>query len=91
MKMDSKGMESSKGMAMAMSEGEVKAIEKANNRITLKHGPIKSKTAEMTPMTMSFPVQESSLLTNVKVGDKVKFNVENIKGKATVTALQTQK
>jgi len=76
---------------MAMNEGEVKAVDKENTKITLKHGPIKSKTVEMTPMTMSFPVQDASLLADVKVGDKVKFNIENVKQVATVTSLEVQK
>ena len=42
-------------------------------------------------MTMVFPVQNSSFLANVNVGDKVKFNVENVKGTATVTTLQPMK
>jgi Cu/Ag efflux protein CusF len=75
---------------LAMSDGEVEAIDKVNKRITLKHGPIKSKTVDMGPMVMSFRVQKTSLLSNVKVGDKVKFTVENVKDKTTVTALQVQ-
>lgn len=42
-------------------------------------------------MTMMFPVEKDSLLSKVKVGDKLKFNVENVKGTAVVTALQVQK
>jgi len=89
MKMEHKQMDSS--LAMTTNEGEVKAVDKANKNITLKHGPIKSKTVEMTAMTMSFPVQQASLLSNVKVGDKVKFNIENVDNVATVTELQVQK
>lgn len=88
MKMDCMGDGSAK--ATSMSDGEVKAVDKANKNITLKHGPIKSKTVEMGPMTMSFPVQNPALLSSVKVGDKVKFNVENIKDIATVTSLKVQ-
>lgn len=75
---------------MGMNEGEVKAVDKANKSITIKHGHLKSKTIEMGPMTMAFPVQKPSLLSNVIVGDKVKFNVEN-NNVATVTALKVQK
>jgi Cu(I)/Ag(I) efflux system periplasmic protein CusF len=76
---------------MAMNEAQVKAVDKTNKSITLKHGPIKSKTVEMAPMTMSFPVQKESLLSNVKVGDKIKFTIENVENQATVTALKVQK
>lgn len=86
---NSVGKASSK--APSMSDGEVKAVDKANKSITLKHGPIKSTTVEMGPMTMSFPVQDAALLSSVKVGDKVRFSVENIKDAATVTSLKVQK
>ena len=90
MKMDSMEKNSSKGRSLTMNEAEVKAVDKASKSITLKHGPIKSKTVEMSPMTMSFPVQNPSLLSSVRVGDKVKFTVENVKDQATVTALEVQ-
>jgi Cu(I)/Ag(I) efflux system protein CusF len=102
MKMDcSKYMESMKGMKMdcmgndaakpmSMSDGEVKALDKAGKNITLKHGPIKSKTVEMGPMTMSFSVKDAAMLGKVKTGDKVKFQVENVDGRPTVVALTKQ-
>lgn len=93
MKMDCMGSNSKKKSAdvTAMSEGEVKAADKANKSITLKHGHIKSNTVDMAPMTMSFPVKNPSLLSKVKVGNKVKFRVENVNDAATVTALVVQK
>lgn len=89
MKMDCPGNESAN--KESMSSGEVKAVDKANNSVTLKHGPIKSKTVEMSAMTMTFPVQKPALLAKVKVGDKVKFVVENVNDTATVTSLIVQK
>lgn len=77
--------------ATALSDGEVKAVDKENKSITLKHGRIKSTTVEMGPMTMPFSVKDKALLSNVKVGDKVKFTVENVDGVATVTVLSVQK
>lgn len=77
--------------ATALSDGEVKAVDKENKSITLKHGRIKSATVEMGAMTMLFPVKDKALLSGVKVGDKVKFTVENIDGTATVTVLSVQK
>ncbi len=74
-----------------LSDGEVRAVDKENKSITLKHGRIKSSTLEMGPMTMQFAVKDKSLVSNVKVGDKVKFIVENIDGASTITALSVQK
>jgi len=89
MKMD--GMPVKPASATALSDGVVKAVDKENGNITLKHGRIKSATVEMGPMTMPFAVKDKTLLFNVKVGDKVKFTVENINGEATVTVLSVQK
>jgi Cu/Ag efflux protein CusF len=75
--------------AASMSDGEVKDVNMANNSITLKHGPIENM--HMGPMTMAFAVKDPSMLSNVKVGDKVKFRVDNVKDVATVTALTVQK
>ncbi|CAL61718.1 conserved hypothetical protein; putative exported protein [Herminiimonas arsenicoxydans] len=77
--------------ATSLSDGEVRAVNKENKSITLKHGRIKSSTVEMGPMTMQFAAKDKALLSNVKVGDKVKFTVENIDGTATVTVLSIQK
>lgn len=89
MKMDGMGGKSAE--AARVNEGEVKALDEAGKTVTLKHGPVKSKTVEMPPMTMTFPVEKDALLSKVKVGDKVKFNVESVKGTAVITALQVQK
>ena len=89
MKMDN--MPAKTTNAPVLSDGQVKAVDKENKSITLKHGRIKSSTVEMGPMTMPFAVKDKDMLANVKVGDKVKFNVENIDGTATVTNLSVQK
>ncbi len=72
--------------ASALSEGVVRKIDVANGKITLKHGPIVN--LDMPPMSMVFRVQPPELLSGIKVGDKVKFHVENIDGTYTVTAIQ---
>jgi len=69
-----------------MTEGVVRKIDVANGKITLKHGPIVN--LDMPGMTMVFRVQSPELLKAVKVGDTVKFHVENLNGVFTVTAIQ---
>lgn len=63
----------------SLSEGEVKGIDTANKTITLRHGPIKTQTVDMGPMTMSFAVAPAALplLSKLKVGEKVKFMIED--------------
>ncbi len=73
-------------LAVAQSaEGEVRKIDKAQGKITLKHGEIKS--LEMPPMTMVFRVQDAAMLDRVAVGDKVRFDAAKVDGNYTVTAI----
>jgi Cu(I)/Ag(I) efflux system periplasmic protein CusF len=66
-------------------DGEVKKIDKAQGRITLKHGDIKH--LDMPPMTMVFRVSSPAMLDAVAVGDKVRFTAEKVGGNYTVTTL----
>ncbi|MBC7994008.1 MAG: copper-binding protein [Rhizobacter sp.] len=60
--------------ASDMTEGEVRKVDQAAKKITLKHGEIKS--LEMPPMTMVFQVKDAALLEGLKPGDKVRFAAE---------------
>ena len=42
-----------------MSEGEIRKIDKANKKITLKHGPLKN--LDMPAMTMAFEVTDPAM------------------------------
>ena len=67
------------------ADGEITKIDKAQARITLRHGEIKN--LEMPPMTMVFRVRDANMLDRVAVGDKVRFNAEKLDGYYTVTAI----
>jgi Cu(I)/Ag(I) efflux system protein CusF len=71
--------------------GEVKKIDEAAGKITLKHGPIKNLDMEDDSMTMVFRIQDSAMLKSLKVGDKVKFDADRVNGQITVTAIQKSK
>lgn len=73
----------------AMTEGEVRKIDKAQGKITLKHGEIKN--LEMPPMTMVFKVKDAALLDRVQQGDKVGFTADKIGGEYTVTGIEARK
>lgn len=78
-------------MAQAeMVKGEVKKIDEAAGKITLKHGPIKSLDMD-EGMTMVFRVQEPAMLKQVKVGNKVRFEVERTASGVAVTKMQKEK
>ena len=73
----------------AMTDGEVRKIDKENNKITLKHGEIKN--LEMPGMTMVFQVKDAAMLDRVKAGDKVMFKAEKANGALVITEIQTVK
>lgn len=68
------------------NDAEVRKVDKAQGKLTLKHGPIKS--LDMPGMTMVFRVSDPKLLDNLNQGDKVRFAAENINGAVTVTAIR---
>jgi Cu/Ag efflux protein CusF len=72
--------------AATLAEGEVRKVDKDAQKITIKHGPIQN--LDMPPMTMVFKVKDSEILEQVKAGDKVKFQAENIGGALTVTKIE---
>jgi Cu/Ag efflux protein CusF len=71
------------------SDGEVRKVDKAAGKITIRHGEIPN--IHMGPMTMVFGVKSPALLDKVAAGDKVKFRVEEIKGDFVVTMIEKAK
>lgn len=71
---------------VAMADGEVRKIDKAQGKVTLKHGVIAN--LEMPPMTMVFKVADPKMLDGLKDGDKVRFRADRINGAITVTAIE---
>jgi len=77
------------GQEKAMSEGEVKKVDKDTGRLTIKHGPLEN--LGMPGMTMVFGVKDTSALDALKAGDKIKFIAEKLDGRFVVTQLDVQK
>ena len=67
-------------------EGQVTKINDAQQKITLKHGPIKN--LDMDAMTMVFVVADSAMLKAVKVGDEVTFEADRVNGRITITKIE---
>ena len=61
-----------------LSEGEITRWDPRTLRLTLKHGEIKN--LDMPPMTMVFRVADSSVVGDLKPGDKVRFRAEQVSG-----------
>ena len=72
-----------------MADGEVRKIDKAQAKITLRHGPITN--LDMPGMTMVFKVADPKMLDTLNEGDKVKFSADRVNGAITVTAIEPVK
>jgi Cu(I)/Ag(I) efflux system protein CusF len=81
------GLAASAFAQATLTDGEVRKVDKAAGKITLKHGEIKN--LDMPPMTMVFGVKDKALLDKVKKGDKVMFAADkNAAGEMIVTAVE---
>jgi len=72
-----------------MTAAEVRKVDKAGGKLTLKHEAIKN--LDMPGMTMVFQVKDKTVLDTLKAGDKVKFKAISDAGKYTVTEIQPDK
>jgi Cu/Ag efflux protein CusF len=76
------------GENAAMSHGEIRKVDAAAGKLTIKAGPIEN--LGMEAMTMVFKVKDPAMISQVKVGDKIDFEAEEVNGVATLTRLQKQ-
>jgi Cu/Ag efflux protein CusF len=72
--------------AAALSEGEVRKVDKEAGKVTLRHGRIEN--LDMPPMTMVFRASDPKLLDGVREGDKVRFAADRVDGAITVTRIE---
>jgi len=76
--------------AEAWTEAEVRRIELATAKLTLKHGEIKN--LDMPPMTMAFTLKPGAtgeeLLPKLKVGERILFRAEMAQGKIWLLGLK---
>lgn len=69
-----------------LADGEVRKIDLAQGKLTLRHGPIAS--IDMPPMTMVYKVAQPVWLKGLKVGDRIRFQAAQIKGAYVVTQIE---
>ncbi|MCA8300573.1 copper-binding protein [Burkholderia seminalis] len=72
--------------AQRMSHGEVRKVDAAAGKLTIKHGPLEN--LGMEAMTMVFKVKDPAMLSQVKSGDKIDFVAEEVGGALTVVELK---
>lgn len=75
--------------AAKLTEGEVRKVDKAAGKVTLKHGPIEN--LGMPGMTMVFRATNPALLDKLKAGDKVRFAADKAGDDYTVSRIEPAK
>lgn len=72
--------------ALPPIDGEVRKIDPAAGKITLRHADITN--LDMPAMTMVFRIKDPALLQKLKPGDKVRFTADNADGALTVMSIE---
>jgi Cu/Ag efflux protein CusF len=65
-------------------DGLVRKVDKAAGRLTLTHGALPNG---MPGMTMAFAVKDAAWLDQLKEGDHIRFAVDQLNGRMTVTQI----
>lgn len=73
------------GALAESTDAEVRKVDRAQARITLKHGEIRQ--LDLPPMTMVFRVRDARLLDGIGPGDRVRVEIARIDGQYTVVTL----
>lgn len=77
---------SSKQVELPWVQAEVKKIDVASSRVTLRHGDIPN--LDMPGMTMAFRVADPKMLDTVKPGDTVRVTIDRVKGQMTIVRME---
>ena len=77
------------GKNLPMVQGEIKKVDEAAGKMTIKHAAIPNLS--MDAMTMVFKAADPAMLSQVKPGDKIMFTVDDVNGQLTVMKLEKAK
>jgi Cu/Ag efflux protein CusF len=72
--------------AVALTEGVVKKVDNAANKLTLTHGPIDN--LGMPGMTMAFKLKAPASADKLKIGDKVRFQADYVGGEVVIVRIE---
>ena len=73
----------------ALTDGEVRRVDKDAKKLTIRHGPIQN--LDMPAMTMVFRVKDPAMLDQMKEGDKISFVAEKVNGAYTMIQAEPAK
>jgi Cu(I)/Ag(I) efflux system periplasmic protein CusF len=72
-----------------MPNGEIRKVDKASGKVTIKHGPLQN--LDMPGMVMVFRVKDAAWLEQMKAGDKIRFVADRVNGLLTVVQYEPAK
>lgn len=72
--------------SLPWAEAEVRRVDPAARKVTLRHGPIAN--LDMPPMSMAFQVEDAALIGPLQPGDQVRFTAEQRQGAYWVTRIE---
>jgi Cu(I)/Ag(I) efflux system periplasmic protein CusF len=75
--------------AAALTDGEVRKVDRDAQKITLRHGPMSN--LDMPAHTMVFQVADPAMLDQVKPGDRIRFEAEKVGGAFRLTRIERAK
>jgi len=84
-----KNTDAKSAVGAALTEGEIRKVDKGAGKLTIKHGPLKN--LDMPAMTMVYQVRDPKMLDELKVGDKINFVADKVNGAYMVMQLETIK
>src|SRR5262245_47569897 len=70
----------------ALTDGEVRKVDKDAQKITIRHGPIQN--LDMPAHTMVFQVKDPTMLDQVKTGDRIRFAAEKVNDAFVLTKIE---
>ncbi|MCC6201761.1 MAG: copper-binding protein [Gammaproteobacteria bacterium] len=72
----------------ALTDGEIKKVDKAAGKVTIAHGPMPSG---MPAMTMAFRVKDAAWLDRLTEGQKIRFDAKTVDGALTIIYFEPAK
>lgn len=72
--------------ASTLTEGEIRRVDKANGKLTIRHGPIRN--LDMPGMTMVFRVADTSALEKLAPGDRIRFHADKEGSAYTASSIE---
>jgi Cu(I)/Ag(I) efflux system protein CusF len=73
----------------ALIDGEVRRVDKVKGEVTLKHGPMPK--FKMAAMTMAYRLKDKTMLDQLKPGDRIKFDADDVGGAFVIKRLERVK